>query len=91
MGPGMMWGNPGYGNPEYAWPEEISLDRANEIAQEYTSKYLPGFTVERVLPFTGMHRTMYGVEAKGPKGEIRYLHINPWGSVMPFAGGLVAG
>lgn len=87
MGPGMMWGYPGYGNPDYAPPEGISIDQAKQIAKQYAEKYLPGFTVERVLPFTGMARTMYGVELKGPKGESRYLHINPWGGVMPFAGG----
>ena len=39
-----------------------------------------------VLPFTGMHYnfTMYQAELKGPKGEVRALHINPWGQVMPF-------
>jgi hypothetical protein len=87
MGPGMMWGYPGSGNPEYAAPEGITLDKAKEVAKQYTEKYLPGFAVERVLPFTGMARTMYGVELKGPKGEVRYLRINPWGGVMPFAGG----
>jgi hypothetical protein len=86
MGPGMMRGYPGYNNPEYAAPEGVSIDKAKQIAKEYTEKYLPGFTVERVLPFTGMRHTMYGVELKGAKDEVRYLHINPWGGVMPFAG-----
>lgn len=87
MGPGMMWGYPGYNNPEYSPPEAITLDKAKEIAKQYVDKYLPGFSVERVLPFTGMPRTMYGVELKGPKGEVQYLRINPWGGVMPFANG----
>jgi hypothetical protein len=77
-----------YGNPEYGpWREGISLEQATEVAKGYAEKYLKGFTVERVLPYTGMRHTMYGVELKGPKGEVRYLHINPWGGVMPFAGG----
>ena len=88
MGPGMMYGCPEYGGSEYGPSEAaISVDKAKEIAKEYTEKYLKGFTVERVLPFTGMRNTMYGVELKGPKDEVRYLHINPWGGVMPFAGG----
>jgi len=91
MGPGMMRGyGPGYGpygRGEYGRGEAISLDQAKEIAKEYTEKYLKGFTVERVLPFTGMRHTMYGVELKGPQDEVRFLHINPWGGVMPFAGG----
>lgn len=87
MGPGMMRGYGPYGNPEYGRGEAISLDQAKEIAKQYTEKYLEGFTVERVLPFTGMRHTMYGVELKGPKGEARFLRINPWGGVMPFASG----
>jgi hypothetical protein len=87
MSPGMMHGYGPYGNPQYGAGEAISLDQAKEIAKQYTEKYLEGFTVERVLPFTGMRHTMYGVELKGPKSEARFLHINPWGGVMPFAGG----
>lgn len=89
-GPGMMGGYYGdpYGSPEYGpWREGISIDQAREVAKEYTEKYLKGFTVEKVLPYTGMRHTMYGVELKGSKGEMRYLHINPWGGVMPFAAG----
>jgi len=29
---------------------------------------------------------MYSVELKGPKDEVRVLHVNPWGNVMPFGG-----
>lgn len=100
MGPGMMGGGSGMG-PGAAGPEgapcwqagpsgatatQITDEKAKEIATSYTAKYLPGFTVERVLPFTGMHAnsTMYQVELKGPKDEIRTLHINPFGQVMPF-------
>ena len=92
MGPGMMGGQggpgaagcPGFtaGTPT----EAITADKAKEIAQKYADEYLKGFTVERVLPFTGMHHTMYSVELKGPKDEVRTLHINPWGNVMPFGG-----
>lgn len=91
MGPGMMRGYGPYGSPEYGPGEAISLDQAKEIAKQYTEKYLKEFSVEHVLPFTGMRHTMYGVELKGPKGETRYLHINPWGGVMPFAAGPYAG
>jgi hypothetical protein len=92
MGPGWEQGmTRGYygpcGNPEYGSGEAISAERAQEIAKQYTEKHLNGFTVERVLPFTGMRYTMYGVELKGPKGEERFLRINPWGGVMPFAAG----
>jgi hypothetical protein len=88
MGPGMMRGYHGpYGNQEYGPGEAVSMDQAKEIAKQYTEKYLKGFTVERVLPFTGMRQTMYSVEVKGPKGEVRFLHINPWGGVMPFGNG----
>ena len=59
MGPGMMRGYYGpYGNPEYGPGEAVSLDQAKEIAKQYTDKYLKGFTVEHVLPYTGMRHTM---------------------------------
>ncbi|MFQ5848171.1 MAG: PepSY domain-containing protein [Candidatus Methylomirabilales bacterium] len=92
MGPGMMGGQAGpggYGCPGFgarATAEAITADQAKEIAQKYADQYLKGFTVERVLPFTGMHHTMYSVELKGPNDEVRTFHINPWGNVMPFAG-----
>ena len=44
---------------------EVTEDKAKGLAEQYTQQYLPGFTVERVLPFTGMHRTMYQAELKG--------------------------
>lgn len=91
MGPGMMRGYGPYGGPEYGPSEAISLDKAKEIAAQYTEKYMKGFTVERVLPFTGMRHTMYAVEVRGPKDEVRFLHINPWGGVMPVTNAPYAG
>ena len=65
----------------------VTEERAKELAGEYAEKYLPGFTVEKVLPFTGRNRmTMYSVELKGPNDELRVLHVNPFGTVMPFGG-----
>ena len=61
--------------------------KAKELAQSYANQYLQGFTVDKVLPFSGMGgMTMYSVELKGPKDEVRTLHVNPWGQVMPFRG-----
>jgi hypothetical protein len=91
MGPGMMgpmmgaWGCPGMMGA-HAAPASLTEEKAKEAAQEYADKYLKGFTVEKVLPFTGMHGTMYAVEMKGPNDEARTLHVNPWGNVMPFGG-----
>lgn len=91
MGPG-GWAGPGAfgpgGCPGFAGPATATIteEKAKEVAQQYADKYLQGFTVERVLPFTGMHHTMYVVELKGPKGESRTLHVNPWGGVRPFGG-----
>lgn len=82
MGPGMMGG--GMMGGTTATP--ITEEKAKELATQYTEKYLKGFTVERLLPFTGMHMTMYQAELKGPAGETRTLQINPWGNVMPFGG-----
>jgi hypothetical protein len=46
---------------------------------------LKGFTIEKVVPSTGMPRTMYTIELKGPKGESKTLHVSPFGHVMPFS------
>lgn len=98
MGPGMMGGGMmGGGAGQFDCPgmtatgtttatTQITEEKAKELATQYTEKYLTGFTVERILPFTGMHMTMYQAELKGPKGETRILRINPWGNVMPFGG-----
>lgn len=98
MGPGMMGGGMmGSGSGQAGCPgmtatgtataqAPVSEEKAKELATKYAEKYLSGFTVERVLPSSGMHMTMYQAELKGPKGETRILHINPWGNVMPFGG-----
>jgi hypothetical protein len=89
MGPGMM-GGPGMagcpGMMGMAPATALTEEQAKEKAQAYADKYLPGFTVEKVLPFGGPMHTMYSVELTGPKDESRILHINPFGAVMPFGG-----
>lgn len=97
MGGGMM-GRGMAGGPAGAWscpmaaesgtPEAalVTEEKAKELAQQYADQYLKGFAVERVLPFTGRRGTMYSVELKGPDGQVRTLHVNPWGNVMPFGG-----
>ena len=66
---------------------KVTAESAREIAQRYADEHLKGFSVERVLPFTGMRgMAMYAVELKGPQDEMRTLHVNPWGGVMPWAG-----
>ena len=85
-GPEPMWG---YSCPGLAASTEstVNEDTAKQIAQKYAEQYLKGFTVDKVLPFTGMRGvTMYSVELKGPNGEFRAVYVNPWGGVMPFAG-----
>lgn len=91
MGSGMMGpmmgagGCPGMAGG-HATAAAVTEEKAKEAAQAYADKYLKGFTVEKVLPFTGMHGTMYSVEMKGPNEEVRTFHVNPWGNVMPFGG-----
>jgi len=81
MGPGMMMG-PGF----RANATQITDEKAKELAQQYADKNLAGFKVARVLPSTGMPHTMYSVELKDAKGELRSIHITPFGGVMPFSG-----
>jgi hypothetical protein len=93
MGPGMMGGG-GRGWMTGVAPcaqateaaAEITEEKAKELATAYADKYLKGFTVERVLPFTGRFHTMYSVELRNDAGEARTLRVNPYGNVMPFGG-----
>ena len=64
--------------------EAITEERATALANEYVARHFQGYTVERVLPVQGRFHTMYEVELKGPAGEKRMLHVNPWGGVRPF-------
>jgi hypothetical protein len=92
MGPGMMGGGRGWmaGGAPCAGvtgaASAIDEAKAKELATAYAGQYLKGFTVDRVLPFTGGVHTMYSVELKNEAGEVRVLHVNPWGNVMPFGG-----
>ncbi len=91
MGPGMGFG-PGAGP---CWRQgatgvtatAIDEGKAKEIATDYVTKNLPGYKVEKLVKFERPRGTMYQVELKGPKDEVRYLHINPFGNVMPFGMG----
>jgi hypothetical protein len=91
MGPGMMGGGApggtanqgGCHSTDQANAASITEDKAREVAQQYVDTHLPGFTIDKVQPFVGMHGTMYSVELKGPKGEVQVVHVNPWGNVMP--------
>jgi hypothetical protein len=81
MGPGQGPMGPGmHGGAMNATP--VSEDQAKAIAQKYVDEQLKGFTIEKVVPSTGMPRTMYTVELKGPKGETKTLHVSPFGHVM---------
>jgi hypothetical protein len=87
MGHGMMYGAAGCPGMAAATPTAaIGEEKAKALVEEYATKYLPGYTVEKVLPFTGRHGTGYSVELKGPNAELRVLHVNPFGEVMPFGG-----
>jgi hypothetical protein len=87
MGRGMMYGATGCPGMTAGTPATaIGEEKAKALVEEYATKYLPGYTVEKVLPFTGRHGTGYSVELKGPNAELRVLHVNPFGEVMPFGG-----
>jgi hypothetical protein len=62
----------------------VTEDKAKALATDYAAKYFKGYTVERVVPFQGRFQTAWQVELKGPKGDTRILHVNPWGGVRPF-------
>ncbi len=96
-GPGMMGGPAMMGGAGYAgcpWAAgygqeaaaQVTEEQAKTLAQQYADQYLKGFKVDKVLPFVGRRGAMYSVELKGPEGQMRTLHVNPWGNVMPFGG-----
>lgn len=93
VGPGAGFG-PGFGP---CWQQgttgvtttAIDETKAKEIANDYVTKNLPGYKVEKLVKFERPRGAMYQVELKGPKDEVRYLHINPWGYVIPFAAGRI--
>jgi hypothetical protein len=66
MGPGMH-------GPGAMHGTQVTEDEAKALAQKYVDEQLKGFTIEKVVPSTGMPRTMYTVELKGPKGESKTL------------------
>ncbi len=84
-GPGPQGVCPGFGGPA-AQQTPITDDQAKAAAQEYADKYLKGFKVDKVLPFSVPMGTAYSVELKGPGDEMRILHVNPWGNVGPSGG-----
>jgi hypothetical protein len=64
---------------------QIAQKKAGEVAQRYANTYLKGFTVQNVSAFSGtMGMIMYSVDLNGPANEVRTLHVNPWGVVMPY-------
>ena len=89
MGPGTMGGRvqPGSGEAGPAdSPSRLTEDQARGLAQQYADQYLKGYTVDKVLPFGTPAGTAYSVELRGPKHEIRVLHVNPEGDVRPLRG-----
>jgi hypothetical protein len=101
-GPGMMGGRGGWGpgagfgpGAGPCWQQgaqgvtatAIDEARAKEIANDYVTKNLPGYKAEKFVKFERPRGAMYQVELKGPKDEVRYLHINPFGNVIPFGAG----
>ncbi len=82
-GPGPCWQRGATG----ATATAIDEAKAKEIAAEYVTKNLPGYTVVKIEKFDRPRGTMYSVELKGPKDEVRHIHINPFGYVMPFGPG----
>jgi hypothetical protein len=91
-GPGMMGGSGEFGCPGMAAygqgqaAAQVTEEQAKTVAQQYADQYLKGFKVDKVLPFAGRGGAMYSVELTGPEGQVRTLHVNPWGNVMPFGG-----
>ena len=59
---------------------KVTEERAKELAEEFAEQYLPGFRVERIVPFE-VHQITYSVDLQNSGGEHRTLRINPYGEV----------
>lgn len=77
-----MWG----GQVQQGSASIVTEEDAKALAEQYVKDYMPGYTIEKVSSVQGRRMVMYQVELKGPKGEKRILHVNPWGNVVPFPG-----
>ena len=75
------------GGPQGANAPAIDDAKAKELAADYVKQNLPGYSVEKLVKFERPRGAMYQVEVKGPQNEVKYLHINPWGNVVPFGAG----
>ena len=76
MGPGMMRGGAGpYGQPPCAaWTgpgSQITEDNAKAAAQQYADKYIKGYKMDRVLPFTGVGGGMTMFQARAQRTRRR--------------------
>ena len=64
---------------------QITPEKAKSVAQRYANTYLKGFTVEKVSSVAGLlGMTMYSIDLRGPNDDMRTLHVNPWGVVVPY-------
>ncbi len=59
---------------------KFTEEKARELAQQYAQKYLPGFKVERMIPFAA-YQTLYSVELQNHCGETRTLRVNPFTNI----------
>ncbi len=86
-GHGPCWGGRGGYGPQdptgASAPAPIDEAKAKEIVADYVNKNLPGYKVERIVKFDMRRGAMYQAEVRGPKDEVRYLRVNPFGYVMP--------
>ncbi len=89
MGRGITGGTNQPGRFDQRPDTRITEEQARVVAQQYATRYLSGFTVERVVPISGS--PMYSVELRGPKNERRVLQVDGFGSVMPLGAAQPAG
>ena len=62
---------------------DFSEEEARERVQSYFDKFFLDYEVVQVLPSVGRNHVMYVVQIFEPSGELRTVHINLWGDVIP--------
>ncbi|NIO02603.1 MAG: hypothetical protein GTO42_10735 [Candidatus Latescibacteria bacterium] len=60
---------------------KVTEEKAKELAETFAERHLPGFRVERILPFE-VHQIVYSVDLQNSGGEHRTLRVNPHGEVI---------
>jgi len=59
---------------------KITEEKAKELARDFAERYMPDYSVLRVLP-NAMGRWIYSIELQNLRGDLRVLRVHSSGSI----------